>query len=155
MLYDVTSDQYYVARRQRHAISTGQLSQAGVTRDQRRRLVEQGVLRVYERGVFTMGGISPGWDTALWCASLAAGPGAVAYRGAAAAWWGMDGVMPDVVEVAVPVGRQPRSAMPHRVTPLPRRPPAPPRPPAVRQHPGTLAACWIGWLCSRTNTRRC
>jgi very-short-patch-repair endonuclease len=116
----VSYDWYDLARRQRHAISLGQLSQSGVTRYQRRRLVEQGALNLAQRKVYTTGGTSHGWDTALWCAVLAAGPAALAYRGAAAAWWGMDGVMPDVVEVAVPLSRQPRLATVHRVTPLPK-----------------------------------
>jgi very-short-patch-repair endonuclease len=115
----MTSDWHDVARRQRHAISTGQLSQAGVTRYQRRRLVEQGALNLVQRGVYTTMEASSGWDTALWCAVLAAGLGAFAYRRAAGAWWGMDGAIPDVVEVAVPLGRQSRSATAHRVTPLP------------------------------------
>jgi very-short-patch-repair endonuclease len=119
MLCDVTSNWYDLARRQRNAISIGQLTQAGVTRHQRRRLVEEGALNLVERGVYTTREASDGWHTELWCALLAAGPGAVAYRRAAAAWWGMDGVMPDVVEVAVPLGRQPRSATAHRVTTLP------------------------------------
>jgi very-short-patch-repair endonuclease len=115
----LTSDWYELARRQRHAISLGQLTQAGVTRHQRRRLVEQGALSLAQRGVYTTREASHGSETALWCAVLAAGPGAVAYRRAAAAWWGMDGVTLDVVEVAVPLGRQPRSASVHRVTLLP------------------------------------
>jgi very-short-patch-repair endonuclease len=110
---------YDLAARQRNAISTGQLIGAGVSRHERRRLLQQGALHAAGRGIFTTGDAGAGWDTQLWCAVLAAGPDAVAFRQSAAAWWGMDGVEAGIIEVALPPGRQSRAAHVHRVRPLP------------------------------------
>jgi very-short-patch-repair endonuclease len=116
----MSTDWYDLATRQRNAISAAQLNGAGVPRYQRRRLVQQGVLKPARHGVYTIVGTEPGWDTELWCAVLAGGPEAVAFRRSAAAWWGMDGVQAGIVEVAVPPGRQSRSDCIHRVSPLPK-----------------------------------
>jgi very-short-patch-repair endonuclease len=110
---------YDLAARQRNAISATQLDAAGVSRTERRRLLQQGVLHAAGRGVFIIGDAEAGWGTQLWCAVLAGGPDAVAFRRFAAAWWGMDGADAGIIEVAVPPGRQSRVAHVHRVTPLP------------------------------------
>jgi hypothetical protein len=121
ILYDmsVSLDWYEVAAKQHHAVSAAQLYDAGVSRHERRRLLQQGVIQSAGHRVYTTIGAERSWDTQLWCGVLAGGPGAVGYRRSAAAWWGMDGVETGIIEVAIPPGRQSRCAHVHRVTPLP------------------------------------
>jgi very-short-patch-repair endonuclease len=111
----MTSNWHEAACSQGNVITAAQLAKAGVSRYQRRRMLDDGVLDVARRGVYMMAGTPPSWPTSLWCGVLAAGPSAVAYRQSAASWWGMDGIAPGVVEVAVPAGHQSRRAEVHRV----------------------------------------
>ena len=103
---------------QGNVITAAQLGAAGVSRYQRRQLVDDGLLQVARRGIYVMAGTRRGWPTSLWCGVLSAGPSAVVYRRSAAGWWGMDGVEPGVVEVALPAGHQSRGLDVHRVPSL-------------------------------------
>ena len=97
------------------------LTRSGITRARRDGLLAEGVLRRAGRGVYICTldtGVDP-WEQRLWLAIVSAGAGAVAYRGAAAAWWVLDGCPRDAVEVAVPPGRQSRFRAAHRPRLLP------------------------------------
>jgi very-short-patch-repair endonuclease len=111
----MTSNWHDVACSQGNVITAAQLGRAGVSRYQRRRLLDDGVLDVAGRGIYLLAGTSCRWPTSLWRGVLSAGPSAVAYRRSAAGWWGMDGVESGVVEVALPAGHQSRRVDVHRV----------------------------------------
>lgn len=107
-----------VAEGQSGLISTAQLEQGGMSAFGRRRLVEEGVLEHRERGLWGVPGWSDDRHRQLWEALLRAGPAAVAFRRSAAAVWGMDGVRPGAVEVALPAGHQSRTVCAHRMASL-------------------------------------
>lgn len=98
------------ATEQAGVVTGHQLLEAGLTRYQTGLLLSQGVLRRAGRGLYvgTLGNAVDPWEQRLWIAVISAGPGAVAFREAAAAWWSLDGCPPGPVEVAIPPGRQTR-----------------------------------------------
>lgn len=99
-----------VASRQGAVLTRAQLRGSGVTRRQLDRLVATESLVRVGRGLYTQVGVAGGWEAELWMAVLDAGPGAVAYRLSAGAWWQLDGVPAGAIEVAVGRGHQSRSA---------------------------------------------
>jgi very-short-patch-repair endonuclease len=95
-------------------LTTVQLDDAGVTRQQRRTLVARGTLSPVGPGVLRHVAHPGSWEQDLLAAVLVAGDGAVVSHRAAAALWRFDGVDLGAVEVTVPRHRRPR-AVPARV----------------------------------------
>lgn len=85
-----------------------QLNRIGVTRQQRRTLIAQGVLIPVGGGVLRHAAHPPSWQQGVLAAVLVAGEGAVASHLAAAALWQFDGIEPGAVEITVPHARRPR-----------------------------------------------
>jgi very-short-patch-repair endonuclease len=124
---------FETAARQAGAISLGQLREADVSRRELAYLTSSGLLVRVRRGLYLQATSGVGfavppttaprdlslWRRKLWLALLAAGEKAVVYRRSAATWWGLDGIPPGAVEVAVPPGRHPRASSAHRVALLP------------------------------------
>ncbi len=110
-----------VAAAQAGVISGRDLTESGITRARRDVLLAEGVLARSGRGVYihTLDTGVDAWEQQLWLAIVSGGPGAIAYRRAAAAWWGLDGCPRDNIEVAVPPGRQSRLKVAHRPANLP------------------------------------
>lgn len=95
-----------------------QMAEAGVSRAGQARLLREGTVQRRARGVLVVRAAQtegPSFGRRLWVAVLEAGPAAAAFRRSAAAWWGLDGVLSDVVEVALPWSRQSRVAVAHRL----------------------------------------
>lgn len=107
-----------VAASQAGAVSRAQLTDLGVARGQRRSLIRQGVLRRVAPGVLVLAGSDSSWPQDLWVCLLGAGEFSFAYRRSAAVLWGLDGVEPGTVEVAVARGRNPRQSGTARLTGL-------------------------------------
>src|ERR1700722_16301052 len=87
-------------------ITTAQLRQHGISDFRRRQLVLGLLLEPRGRGLWSVPGWPDGWPRPLWEAILRVGPVAIVFRRSAAAMWGMDGVPPGIVELALPGGRQ-------------------------------------------------
>src|SRR5579864_1557984 len=103
-----------LAESQAGAITVGQMVEAGVSRAGQARLLREGTVRRGARGVLVVGTAErdgASFGRRLWVAVLVSGPSAVAFRRSAAAWWGLDGVPADVVEVGLPAGRQSRAVV--------------------------------------------
>jgi hypothetical protein len=88
-----------------------QLGVLGVSRQQRRTLLSNGVLIPIGGGVVRHAAYPPSWEQRIFAAVLAAGDGAVASHLSAAALWRLDGVprAEVTIEVTVTRGRCPRS----------------------------------------------
>lgn len=84
------------------------LDELGVSRQQRRTLVERGVLAPAGAGVLRHTASPRTWEQRVLAAVLAAGDDAAASHLAAAALWPFDGVERGSVEVSVPRGRSAR-----------------------------------------------
>lgn len=102
-------------RFQEGLVTRQQLEDRGTTRQQRRTLVEHGVIRPVNHGVYRTLGTPSNWKQDLLAACLAAGPDAVASHRAAARLWDLIDP-PAPVEITVPYPRQsaPLGATTHR-----------------------------------------
>lgn len=104
-----------VAGGQTGLITSAQLRHHGISDYRRRQLVVGLVLEPRGRGLWAVAGWPDSWPRALWEAVLRVGPAAIVFRRSAAGIWGMDGVRPGTVELAVPGGRQSRTSGVHRL----------------------------------------
>jgi len=101
-LFDVDRD----ARFQHGVVTDDQLTQSGSTRQKRRTLVQRGVLRRIDHGVYRAIGAQRTWKQDILAACLAAGPDAVvSHRAAAVIWELVDPPAP--VEMTVPYETRP------------------------------------------------
>ena len=83
------------------AITTAQLAGRGISEYQIREMVAEGILQRVARGVYVVCGTDGCWRRSLWVGLLRAGPRSFVCRRSAAALWGLDGVDPGFVDVAV------------------------------------------------------
>lgn len=93
-------------------LTNAHLNELGVSRQQRRTLIANGVLVPVHRGVVRHAAHPVSWLQAVHAATLAAGPGAVASHSTAAALWRFDGTarcLGDVIELSVSDDRNPRA----------------------------------------------
>jgi very-short-patch-repair endonuclease len=98
-----------LALRQGGVISAAQLAACGESTYTIRQLVAGGILVRVSRGVYFMAGSVQSddgfeWRQSLWIALLRGGSESFAYRRSAAALWGLDGIGPGAVDVAVSRG---------------------------------------------------
>ncbi|MBW3668253.1 MAG: type IV toxin-antitoxin system AbiEi family antitoxin domain-containing protein [Actinobacteria bacterium] len=109
------------ARRQHGLITRDQALDAGLSSSALSRRVATGAWRRVAAGVFALVSSPATWRQRLLAACLAAGPFAVASHRSAAALFGLSGIPPGAVEIAVPRGRSHRSdlAVVHQVRDLP------------------------------------
>jgi hypothetical protein len=92
-------------------LTTSQLDELGISRQQRRTLVARGTLVPLAPGVFRHCAWSGSWRTSVLAAVLAAGDGAVASHLTAGALSRLEGVRPREIEVTVPHPRHLSSAL--------------------------------------------
>jgi hypothetical protein len=97
-----------IAREQYGVITRAQALAAGITPDEIRRRTMSGRWRRIWVGVFALAGTPSTWEQRAMGAALAAGPGAVTSHLTAAVLHRFPDVVPGVVELTVPPGRQPR-----------------------------------------------
>lgn len=109
------------ARCQHGLITRDQALDAGLSSSAVSRRVATGAWRRIAAGVFVLVSSPATWRQRLLAACLAAGPFAVASHRSAAALFGLSGISPGIVEIAVPRGRSHRSelAVVHQVRELP------------------------------------
>jgi Protein of unknown function (DUF559) len=89
-------------------LERGWLLLAGVTEHEIKGRVRSGQWLVVHPGVYRLAGAPVTWQQRLHAACLAAGPAAAVSHRAALAWYGLDGVTPGIVEVAVRRPQWPR-----------------------------------------------
>jgi hypothetical protein len=99
-----------IAARQYGLITTGQLRELGIDREQRRQLVANGLLRSVRRSVYHLAGAPPSWERTVLAAVLAAGPGGVASHPSAGAVWALKHCDPAPRAIYVSAPRQVRLA---------------------------------------------
>ena len=85
-----------------HGLVTRDGLLAEFTRRQIDYRVACGLLVPVHPGVYRVAGAPVTWKQHLHAACLAAGPGSAVSHRAATAWWGIDGGVPGIVEIAVP-----------------------------------------------------
>jgi hypothetical protein len=97
---------YQLARRQHGAVTTAQALAVGLSRAGIEVLVDHGWQRP-GRGVLVAPGAPPTWEQAVFIAVSSCGTAAAASHATAAHLHGLQERRPDVIEVAIPKGRQP------------------------------------------------
>jgi len=102
-----------MAASQHGVVSTGQLRQAGVTRNGVRRRIEAGRLHRLHQGVYAVGHAAPSIEARWMAAVLASGPDAALSHGSAAALWKLLRPISGPVHVCVPTqaGRRMRTGI--------------------------------------------
>src|SRR3954451_9259760 len=97
-----------LARRQHWAITRGQLLELGFTQPEIRHRIETGRLHPKWPGVYAVDRNDLDRDGLLMAAVLACGPGAMLSHMSAAMLWGIVRVLRRVIEISVPLDRNPR-----------------------------------------------
>ena len=97
-----------VAARNHGLLTRDWLEAAGVSDEAITRRTRRGLWIAVHPGVYRLAGAPVTWEQRLHAACLAAGPGAAVSHRAALTWWGLDGAMPGIVEIAVPRPQWPR-----------------------------------------------